>query len=83
MQQYAITDFEKQVSAMKPRFIDIWVLPPLVMYSAYKSRDLGRWTRRVLFTAGIYMMYRSFTEYKNAASMLTGVVAPAITEVVS
>ena len=69
---YGLPDFERDISEMKPRFIDIWVIPPIMMYTAWKAKGVvGRWTRRALFTAGLYMMYRNFTEYKKSIESLS------------
>jgi hypothetical protein len=71
---YGLTDFERDISGMKPRFVDIWVIPPLMMYAAWKSKGaVNRWTRRALFTAGVYMMYRNYAEYKSSLSSLAAI----------
>jgi hypothetical protein len=71
---YGLSDFERDISGMKPRFVDIWVIPPLMMYAAYKSKgSLNKWVRRSLFTAGIYMMYRNYNEYKSSLSSLAAI----------
>jgi len=71
MPEYTLTDFEREAQATKPRFIDVWLLPPLVMFAAVKSKDLGRWTRRAMFTAGVYMLYRNWTAYKEQTAQFT------------
>jgi hypothetical protein len=79
---YGLSDFERDVTSMKPRFVDIWVIPPLMMYAAWASSakryggrgpGLNRWARRALFTAGVYMMYRNFSEYKASITTLTAI----------
>jgi hypothetical protein len=70
---YGAADFEKDVSTMKPRLIDIWLIPPLVMYAGWKTRDLNKWTRRMLFTAGVYMLYRNYSAYKSAVSSIAAI----------
>jgi hypothetical protein len=72
---YGLDDFQREISAMQPRPVDIWLLPPLVMYAAWKSRDLGRWTRRIMFSAGIYMMYRNWTKYKEAVASVAALTS--------
>lgn len=60
---YSAQDFENDVSTMKPRFVDIYMIPPLCMYAAWKTRDVNKWVRRSLFVAGIYMIYRNLKSY--------------------
>ena len=62
-----------QASKMKPRLIDTWILPGAVMYLAWVSgkKKPNRWLRRIVFTGGIYMVYRNITEYKKAATEIT------------
>lgn len=73
---YGLSDFERDVTSMKPRFIDIWVIPPLMIYAAWKSKgSLNRWTRRALFTAGVYMMYRNYAEYKASIASLAAMTS--------
>lgn len=71
MGEYTLTDFEKEAQSLKPRFIDVWLLPPLVMFAAVKSKDLGRWTRRAMFTAGVYMLYRNWSAYQEQTAQFT------------
>ena len=62
-----------QASKMKPRLIDTWILPGAVMYLAWVSgkKKPNRWLRRIVFTGGIYMVYRNINlvRYFPTASM--------------
>ena len=61
---YGLTQFEKDIQKIRPRFFDTHILPPFMLWFAMKSRAMGRWPRRALFTAGIYMLYRNYSDYK-------------------
>lgn len=84
-QTYSYDDFVKDVTSMKPRFADIWVVPPLVMFAAWKAKSLGKWTRRALFSAGVYMIYRNWTSYQqfvqSTAQLAKSAVPPAADQV--
>jgi hypothetical protein len=69
---YGLADFEKDMTDVKPRFVDIWVIPPLMIYLGLglKSKPLGRWPRRMLFTAGAYMLMRNYASYKQSVVTL-------------
>jgi hypothetical protein len=59
-------ELEAQIASMKPRFFDTYLLPPFMMYFAFKSKSMPKLARRMLFAAGIYMGMRSYSEYKAA-----------------
>lgn len=64
---YSLDQFEQDVSRLKPRAFDTFLLPPFMMWFAAASKSgMGRWPRRILFTAGLYMVYRNFSEYRKA-----------------
>jgi hypothetical protein len=67
---YSMEQFEKDVQAFRPRIFDTYILPGFLMFYAYKSKDMRRMARRILFTSGIYMMYRNWSEYKMALGRL-------------
>ncbi len=52
-------------AAAKPRLFDVYVLGPLLIFAAFKARaPLGKWTRRALFTAGVYGVLRNVDAYQ-------------------
>lgn len=64
---YSLNQFEQDVQNFRPRLFDTYILPGFILYYAYKSKGMRRNARRILFTSGIYMMYRNYSEYKKAA----------------
>jgi hypothetical protein len=79
---YGAEDFAADIESMKPRFVDIWVIPPLMLWFAYSAKSMHRWPRRMLFSAGIYMLYRNYAEYKKAALSVAAIASPQSTPVV-
>ena len=65
-QSYSLPQLETDILSTRPRFMDIWVLPALMLYVAYKARGVNVWTRRALFVGGIYAGYRNYAIYKQA-----------------
>lgn len=65
---YSLSKFEKDIEAIRPRFIDMYVLPPLMLWFAHAARKRGmpKIPSRILFTGGIYMLYRNYSRYKQA-----------------
>jgi len=64
---YSFEQFEQDMASLKPRFMDIYVIPALLVTASVKAkRPLGRWTRRAVFTAGLYMLMRNYAQYKKA-----------------
>jgi hypothetical protein len=67
------------MARMQPRFIDTWVIPPLMIWLALrqspdrKGGGMGRWPRRMLFTAGAYMLMRNYGNYKTALTALASI----------
>jgi hypothetical protein len=72
---YSITQFEQDISSVQPRFADIYIVPAIAILAAMKSgeKPLGRWTRRVLFSAGVYMLMRNYMTYKNTLKKISEV----------
>lgn len=63
---YSMIEFETDLAKMQPRAFDIYLLGPFMVYFAMKAkRPMGRWTRRMLFGAGVYMTYRNWQRYKD------------------
>lgn len=67
---YSMTQFEKDMERFKPRIFDTYILPGFMIYYAWKSKEMRKTARRILFTSGLYMMYRSYTEYKKMFAQL-------------
>lgn len=68
---YSLAQWEADLQKLKPRAFDTYALPGFIIYAAIKSkRGLGKLPRRVLFVAGVYMIYRNWQTYKNALAML-------------
>ncbi len=62
---YSVEQFEADISEMKPRPFDTYILPAfLILYAVRSKNAMGRWMRRILFTSGIFMAYRNWSEYK-------------------
>jgi hypothetical protein len=72
-------ELEAQIAGMKPRFFDTYLLPPFMLYFAFKAKSMPKIARRMLFGAGIYMAMRSYTEYKTALSGLKSDLAAIAT----
>jgi len=64
---YSFSQFEKDISSLKPRLFDTYILPGFILFYALKSKGMSKTARRMLFVAGIYMAYRNYNEYKNLA----------------
>ena len=63
--EYSLDQFQQDIKAIRPRPFDTYVLPAFLIYFAMKSKaGMGRWSRRVLFTSGVYMVYRNYSEYQ-------------------
>lgn len=68
---YSLKKFESEIQNLKPRFFDVYILPAFVMVYAYKSKNMERNLRRILFVSGVYMGYRRYSDYKKAAYLIT------------
>lgn len=72
-QAYSVEQFEADVENVKPRAFDTYVLPAFMIYFAIRSgKPVGKLARRILFTAGVYMAYRSWSQYKTLLTAITG-----------
>lgn len=76
---YSWEQFEADIAKIKPRVFDIYILGPFMIYFAMKSKKgMGRWTRRMLFTAGLYTVYRNWQSYKTLPETVRAGMIPAI-----
>jgi hypothetical protein len=65
---YTLTDFQTDIQNVKPRKFDTYILPAFMIWFALKSKkEMNKNWRRVLFVSGVYMGFRSYTEYKTLA----------------
>ena len=68
---YSMEQWEQDVAALQPRVFDTYVLPLfLIGYAMVSKRAMGRWPRRLLFLAGVYMTYRNWSTYKELTASL-------------
>lgn len=72
---YSLQQFETDVQNFKPRIFDTYILPGFMMYYAWRSKDMRKAARRILFTSGIYMMYRNYSSYKEAFAKMQQALA--------
>jgi len=75
---YDITSFEADLTAMKPRVFDTYILPAFLVWYAIKSTDMKLRARRMLFVGGVYMAYRSYAEYKAVVASLAKIASAAL-----
>jgi len=61
---YSPAQFEADITAMKPRLFDTYILPAFLCLYAIKDRGMKVNARRMLFIAGIYMGYMHYSSYK-------------------
>lgn len=71
MQPYGAADLTADMTKMQPRFVDTWVIPPLMIWLGLSQGGMGRWPRRMLFSAGAYMLMRNYSNYKTAVMALS------------
>lgn len=63
---YSFEQFERDIESMQPRPFDIYVLGPFMVWFAVASKkSMGRWPRRLLFTAGVYTIFRNWQAYRD------------------
>ena len=64
---YSLQQFEQELTGMKPRIFDTYILPAFLIFYAIKSKSpMGKKVRRMLFVSGVYMTYRNYQNYKQA-----------------
>lgn len=67
--------FRNDIDSIRPRFMDTYILPSFVLWYAWRSKTMGKWPRRVLFTGGMYMLYRNAKKYREAAARVRAMIA--------
>jgi hypothetical protein len=70
---YSLQQFEQDVQSIKPRFFDTYLLAPFMIFYAAKYKAAPKNLRRILFASGIYMLYRNYQAYKQAALMVANI----------
>lgn len=72
MADYTYKDFEQAMVSNQPGFMETYVMPFLLIMASIKAgkKPLGRWTRRMLFTSGVYMMMRNYGRYKQGINTI-------------
>jgi len=72
---YSLQQFERDIEKVQPRPFDTYVLPGFLIFYAIRSKGgMGRLARRMLFSAGVYMVYRNYARYKEAYTALAAAV---------
>jgi hypothetical protein len=73
---YSLEQFQADIEKLnRPRLFDTYILPGFLILYAVKSRvAMGRTARRILFTAGIYMLYRNYAQYKAAVASIAALM---------
>lgn len=69
--EYGIDQFVEQAQTVaSDRPFDKYILPAFMLWYAWRSKQgMGRWSRRILFTAGVYAVYRNLTAYRDAINV--------------
>jgi len=68
---YTLEQFDRDMETVQPRAFDTYVLPAFLMFYAIRSKNaMGRWPRRILFTSGVYMLYRNWSQIKGLMSQI-------------
>lgn len=57
-------------AAQKVRLFDTYALGPFLIWYAMKSKSMDKWSRRTLFTAGIYTIIYNWKSYRDAEGYL-------------
>lgn len=73
---YSMEQFQNDLDRVGKRPFDTYLLAPFIMWFAWSSKTgMGRWTRRMLFTSGLYMFYRNVRTYREAYEKARAVIA--------
>ena len=65
-----LSELDPLFAAQKVRLFDTYALGPFLIWYAMKSKGLGKWSRRTLFTAGIYTVIYNWKSYRAAEATL-------------
>lgn len=61
-----LPDIKESLENVKPRFFDTYILGPfLVWYGMRSGTPMGKNTRRIMVSAGIWTLFRNWKEYGN------------------
>lgn len=67
---YTFKNFEQDLEKIKPRAFDTYILPGFLLWYAVRSKSMSVKVRRMLFVSGVYMAYRSYSQYKKLGESL-------------
>lgn len=66
-----LSNADDLVKSQPTRLFDIYALGPLLIYAGLTGKKgLGKWTRRAVFTSGVFVMIYNYARYKNVKSEL-------------
>lgn len=68
--QTLLTDLEALAKSQKVRLFDMYFLGPFMAWYAFRSKGMGKWPRRALFSAGIYTVVYNLNNYRNIKQVL-------------
>lgn len=70
--EYSLTQFQSDIQNVGPRPFDQYILPVFLLgYAIRSKKPMGKTARRILFSAGIYMFYRNYVNYKKLIQEIT------------
>ncbi len=65
-----MNELDQLFASQKARLFDTYALGPFLIWYAMKSKSMGKWSRRTLFTAGIYTVIYNWKNYRAAQDYL-------------
>ena len=82
---YSLAQFEQDMTSLKPRFADIYIIPGLLVMASVKAgkKPLGKWTRRAMFVSGLYMLMRNYKRYEDAVKFVANFKPEDINQIIS
>lgn len=67
-EQLTPEELARQLDSLKPRAFDLYALPPFLMWYAWRSRQMPRMARRIMFAAGLWSGLRNWRRYQELVS---------------
>jgi hypothetical protein len=61
---------KESISELQPRAFDEYALGGFLIWYGLKSKNMGKWPRRILITAGIYQVMYGLPKYQAMLSLL-------------
>lgn len=65
-----MNELDQLFASQRVRLFDTYALGPFLIWYAMKSKGMGKWSRRTLFTAGIYTVIYNWKNYRAAEEYL-------------